>query len=432
MAFIASLFCQETQNSRLSVVKGGLTRSRTSHKMGAMSDDNNEAVEEEPGASGPNEGDDEVLDESSTTRIPINPAIFEAIIPFRDLQRTIAASDFSGLRVAQQAVAATKLPILSAFQSDIQAKIAQSVDFGALAGVQRSLIAASAVSSIQQQTKWVQELANSLDFGALQHINEVLVATNFPAYVTAVHAWKAPEEWLKSFSMINIKVLLEGRDRWLPDNLKEIEDLESVAKLALEEGLPLSWIPRPNIVQKLIDAERPEDRLALLDSYQDDIIKDCYAVLVGVPHQWARECEDALRAFQVPLHGPAQSHAAGIIDSIVLLTLGAKGGRELAKERASEDWKGLALRTVGEGLVLRPLYKALVTWYPNGEMPPPDHFARHTTAHAVGQPGLFQPSYALVAVMLAVSLSVQFWDDPTAAGGVLASPEESARENGLD
>lgn len=394
---------------------GYLTKSIASYKMEPVNDDN-ELAEEEPGASGGNEEDDDV-EELHATHIQIDPAIFEAIIPFRDLQRTIAASDFSGLRAAQQAAAifATELPDLSALQDNIQAKIAQSMDFGAIAGVQRSLIAASAVSSIQEQTKWIQELANSLDFGALQHVKEVLVSTSFPPYVAAAHVWKAPEEWLKSFPMFDIKVLLEGL---LPDNLKEVEDLESVATIALEEGLPLSWVPRSSIVRKLIDTARPEDRLALLDSYRDDIIEDCYAVLVGVPHQWARECEDALRAFQVPLHGPAQSHAAGIIDSIVLCILGAKG-RELAKERASEEWKGLALRVVGEGLVLRPLYRAFVTWYPNGGMPPPDHFARHTTAHAIGQLGLFQASYALVAVMLAVSLCVQFWDDPMVARGVL-------------
>ncbi len=410
-------------------------KSTASYKMEPVSDDN-EPAEEEPEASGGN-AEEDGAEESYAIRIPIDPAIFEALIPFRDLQRTIAAIDFSGLRAAQQAAAAfaTQLPDLSALQRDIQALIAQSVDFGALAGVQRSLAGVSAVPRIQEQTKWVQELAKSLDFGVLQRVNEVLATTNFPAHAAAqsavAHVLKAhTEEWLKSFRTIDVKLLLEGLDRWLPDNLKEVEDLESVAELSLQEGLPLSWVPRSSIVQRLIDAARPEDRLALLDNYRDDIIEDCYAVLAGVPHQWARECEEALRALQVSLHGPAQSHAAGIIDSIVLCTLGAKG-RELAKARASEDWEGLALRVAGESLALRPLYKALVTWYPNGGMPPPDHFARHATAHAVGQPGLFQARHALIAVMLAVSLTVQFWDDPTATGGVLPPPEESHDGEGI-
>ena len=75
-------------------------KSTASYKMEPVSDDN-EPAEEEPEASGGNAEDDDV-EESYATRIPIDPAIFEALIPFRDLQRTIAAIDFSGLRAAQQ------------------------------------------------------------------------------------------------------------------------------------------------------------------------------------------------------------------------------------------------------------------------------------------------------------------------------------------
>ena len=105
-----------------------------SYKMEPVSDDI-EPAEEEPEASGGN-AEEEDAEESYAIRTPIDPAIVEALIPFRDLQRTIAAVDFSGLRAAQQAAAsfATQLPDLSALQHDIQALIAQSVDGGSRRG----------------------------------------------------------------------------------------------------------------------------------------------------------------------------------------------------------------------------------------------------------------------------------------------------------
>jgi hypothetical protein len=91
-------------------------------------------------------------------------------------------------------------------------------------------------------------------------------------------------------------------------------------------------------------------------------------------------------------NSPTQLHAANIIDSIVLDTLGDRG-RDGARDLASQDWASLGMQVVAEGLALRPLFRALTTWYLNRGTPPPDHFARHATVHAVGQPDLFHPRY---------------------------------------
>jgi hypothetical protein len=94
----------------------------------------------------------------------------------------------------------------------------------------------------------------------------------------------------------------------------------------------------------------------------------------------------------------------------------------------TESLEYAAFRVAGENLALRPLYRALVTWFPNSGKPLPGHFARHPMAHAVGQRGLFQARHALIAVMLAVSLTAQFWDDPAAADGLSLDP----RKDGSD
>ena len=395
-----------------------------------MTDDENPPEDGRNGdGSEQDEPDDDAADDGGI-RIAIDPSIFESLISFRDLQRTIASIDFSGVRAAQQAAAAfaTRIPDIPMIQLDVQRLIGESVNFAALGELQKSIAAAA----LPDRTAWAESLARSLNIEALQNVNTVLAGVDFPAFATPQSATAEAltshtQEWLKSFQAIDVQRLLESLDRWLPDNLRGVDDLEAVARIALDEGIPLSSVPRTAIVVRLVEAATPEDRLALLDTHHYDIIDDCADAVTEIPHQWAHECEEAIQALRVPLNGPAQSHAAGIIDSIVLCTLGSNG-REMAKQRATEDWEDLAFRVAGESLALRPLYRALVTWFPNTGTPTPDHFARHATAHAVGQPGLFHARHALVAVMLAVSLTVQFWDDSSAVGGVLPEPPEDQPE----
>ena len=335
------------------------------------------------------------------------------------------------VRAAQQAAAASavRIPDLPAIQLDVQSLIGESVNFAALGDLQKSI----AASALPDRTIWAESLARSLNIDALHDVNTVLADADFPTFAAAQSAIAGAltshtQEWLKSFQTIDVLRLVESLDRWLPHNLRSVDDLEAVALIALDEGIPLSSVPRTAIVVSLVQAATPDDRLALLDTHRTDVIDDCAYAVAEIPHQWARECEEAIQALRVPLNGLAQSHAAGIIDSIVLCTLGSHG-REVAKQRATEDWEDLALRVAGESLALRPLYRALVTWFPNTGTPPPDHFARHATAHAVGQPGLFHARHAVIAVMLAVSLTVQFWDDPSAIGGLLVEPPADQPES---
>ena len=205
--------------------------------------------------------------------------------------------------------------------------------------------------------------------------------------------------------------------RWRPDNLHEVPDLNAVAMVALEEGIPLSWVPRPEIVAALIEADGPEARLAIIAERRDDMLDHCEARLDVIAHEWAEQCSEAIRAMRHGLIGPAQSHAANIADSIVLSRFG-KRGRAAATRRASENLGDQLLQQAAEHLTLLPIKRALTDWWPGGDAPPPDHFSRHATVHAVGCRGVFTPQSATIAVMLATSLTVQFAAREAAAGAV--------------
>ncbi len=203
--------------------------------------------------------------------------------------------------------------------------------------------------------------------------------------------------------------------RWRPDNLQEVPDLNVVVTVALEEGLPFSWVPRPEIVAALIEVDSPEARQVIISERQDDILDDCEARLRVIAHEWSEQCSEAIRALRLELIGPAQSHAANIVDSIVLSRFGK---RATATDRASEEFGAQLLRRAAEYVTLLPLLRAFADWWPHTDAAPPDHFSRHTTAHAVGYRGVFAPHSAIIAVMLATSLTVQFASREATTGGV--------------
>lgn len=205
-------------------------------------------------------------------------------------------------------------------------------------------------------------------------------------------------------------------------------------RIGLDAGLPLAWVPRTELVAELVAAAGPAERAELLDAHVDDILDDCSAVLateVGA-WEWARECGRAVDALRDGYDSPAQSHAGNIVDSIVVRVFLEAGqsapgkGIHLANvrsgvaERAQVDFDEVSLRALRESLTVHPLLKAFAHWFPAHGSPPP-HFARHATAHAVGHRGLFTKRNALVAVMLATSLTCQFWDDPRAPA---SAPED--------
>ncbi len=207
----------------------------------------------------------------------------------------------------------------------------------------------------------------------------------------------------------DISGLVDGLNRWIPGNLRHVDDIDAVAVVALDEGLPLSWIPRREIVVALVSALSGEERQAILNRRSAEVLDDCEAALAPDDCEWARECKAAITALRAGLVGPAQSHASNIIDSIVIDLFGPRG-RDEAKKRAEAEFDDLPLQLASENLTVRPLFRAFTPWWPASGIPPPDHFARHATSHAVGHVGVFTPQSALVAVMLATSLTIQYSD----------------------
>ncbi len=346
---------------------------------------------------------------------------------FSSIQRYLASIDFSAIHAAQRAIeqAGTFKRIAEA-QDAIARNFARSLDFKNIATTHRALIdAGAAAHAMAAQKQWAESLAESIDFPALNRAVAASAALDSWAHTSEAFNQslreqtelftRITEDITFKLPAIDLRGLLAALDRWMPVNLRDVAALDAVATIALDEGLPLSWVPRTEIVVLLIEADGSDARVGILTDHRDDILDDCEEVLAPIENEWAVQCRSAVAAMRAGFDGPAQSHASNIIDSIVL-SLHGKNGRELAKKRAQDEFDDVPLQLAAENLSLRPLFRAFTMWFPNTGIDPPDHFARHATSHAVGHAGVFAPISALVAVMLATSLTVQYAPDDLSTG----------------
>ena len=144
-------------------------------------------------------------------------------------------------------------------QDTVAQNIARSIDFSGLQAASEALAANTNVTAIvEAQQRWVQTVSASIDFSALQRANEALVSGALTAINDAQRSWAEAFALQIDFTPLIYKLnmalpkmdfgrWLEILDRWIPGNLREIGNLGAVAQLALDEGLPLSWVPRHGV-----------------------------------------------------------------------------------------------------------------------------------------------------------------------------------------
>lgn len=361
------------------------------------------------------------VDDSPSDHTSRAPEPIRGLEAFSAIQRQLASMDFTALTAIQHAIApatAFKIPQIFAAQDAIAKNFARTIDFSRLASTHNALIGAGALSAATTaQTQWAASLAKAVDFSALNQA--IASSTALTAFTKLAESLKQQTDFFARIAenlrfdlpKIDIPNWIDVLDRWIPANLRGLPDLDTVAAVALEEGIPLSWVPRSEIVVALLSVSSREERHAILTERTSDILDDCEAALVAYDNEWATQCKNAIGALRAGFDPPAQSHASNIIDSIVL-ALHGKNGREETKKRAAEtEFDDLPLQLAAENLTLRPLFRAFTAWWPASGDALPDHFARHPTSHAVGHVGVFAQSSALVAIMLATSLTVQYSPD---------------------
>lgn len=211
-------------------------------------------------------------------------------------------------------------------------------------------------------------------------------------------------------------------DAWVPPNWDDLDwqDLDLVIELVSNEGLPLAWVPSPEIVSELAHAPDTSTRDAILIARRSDITHDCRKVLAEVSRaelaEMASAAAEAATAVERGLHRAAQALAANVFDTALRHIV--RGGlllpeltgkqfdyrtlkKKIAPHLISDD---LEINRFRAASVLSPVVPALARFDPaNSQDPAGVRFNRHATAHRVDTVQ-FTPENAIISLMLAVSL----------------------------
>jgi len=233
--------------------------------------------------------------------------------------------------------------------------------------------------------------------------------------------FKLPQFEFPAFDVSGLNKLADVYPRNFEGGLKKIEKIAALAGT----GTPVTWVLPPELLDELLEADG-EDHERILVSSQHDVLDYCLDSLVRCSGVWGDEARETIEAHRSGFRSAAQSHAAGLADTIILDLyanpkqpkadyLARAGARDAAKVKVDRSQQFVL---AVEYITIKPATKIFDTWR-RGQAGP-KNFSRHATAHCVGDPNAFTPFFALQAVMFAASLVCHFGDEP---GGVAITRE---------
>src|SRR5207245_3847955 len=136
------------------------------------------------------------------------------------------------------------------------------------------LLSSAGIVAATAAQQWAQAISSAVDFSALKRANEALASSAvLRDLIGAQKSWAEAISLQGDFAeLANVLARVaetvgdvgQWRARWIPSNLQEIGDLDIVATVALDEGIPLSWVPRGSIVAILIAAPDMQARKRVL------------------------------------------------------------------------------------------------------------------------------------------------------------------------
>lgn len=197
--------------------------------------------------------------------------------------------------------------------------------------------------------------------------------------------------------------LLEPLIRRLPPNWPKDVDLATAQSVIQEEGLPLVWVPRAEIVTSLLAVPDRQARVEILLAHETTVVSDCRAVLTDISHPTLSGqlplALRALEAFEAGHREAAQALAMNVTETAVLRALGsyARARKLAAIGPKTRLWQ---LRCQA---ALSPIIALYTSWRPEWSVPRPEVVSRHVAVHQADEQS-YTREYALVAVMAMISI----------------------------
>jgi hypothetical protein len=209
-------------------------------------------------------------------------------------------------------------------------------------------------------------------------------------------------------------------------------DPMALFKIAHEEGIPLAWVPRAEVLTELAMAASKGARRSVLRKRRTEILEDC-------KHE-VKECDEsslgeyrhltdrAITALIDGHHEAAMALAVSVSEPLAIESstppvmgfLSEDEAREWHKRRETSEktltgkykWAGEELERMQpkvararftHQILIAPIPRFFASWYPGRGQPLPESLSRHVVAHQASR-NHFSVENSLVALMLTTSL----------------------------
>lgn len=202
------------------------------------------------------------------------------------------------------------------------------------------------------------------------------------------------------------------RRRAFPRNVVDLPELRMDALIALgNEGITVWTVPRSVIAARLLSADSPQARRRVLGQSWDLILMDCAdeaaKAVAGDRADLARLLEQAIHAVRSGHTAAGQALTASVLDALLSAAFAEPYRRALVRHpRGNPNAKVMNHfdeLTIGEAMVLRPIWFAYRPQDTHEERAASSAFSRHATAHHIhGRP--VSRRNAVQAIMLATAL----------------------------
>ena len=191
-----------------------------------------------------------------------------------------------------------------------------------------------------------------------------------------------------------------------------LPDLMAIETLLQEDGIPLVYVPRAQIVSAMVDAATTDERFAILNEMSGLIAEDCLRALPERPHMGIEKqvplVREAIQAFNAGYYGPAQALAVAVSDTYLARFVGGSYGvmkKKASLSQYSDEEPAFQLFRMVYSIA--PVTQFLTPFDAKKKTPPPDRLSRHVTVHSASTDHLHKTN-ALVAIMLASSLTATY------------------------
>lgn len=242
----------------------------------------------------------------------------------------------------------------------------------------------------------VEALANSPGLGQMaDYLNSVHRQWDFLEKVVPRFDWDRVQEWWKT---------------GLPPNWVDAEPrlkATDVLEFMRETRWCLVWVPRAEVVRRLVDSDQDQRGEVLLSSSKE-IVEDARSVLRAIEHpelqqvcKAAREVTDAIEA---GLDMAAQSLAASCLSDVINTKFGMTF-TEAREDFDIEDPMQIPWVRFRHASVLLLVAAALETYW-HDKTPVPPRFSRHASAHSVSEKQ-YNRENALAGLLLATAFLME-------------------------